>query len=88
MGMNGKTVLKNSALSAGILLLTVLVCLVFQRLDVVQHIPMIFVFAVFLISLLTDGYIWGIVSAFCGMRAAQLQKADGAACTCHPRQRH
>ncbi len=69
MGMNGKTVLKNSALSAGILLLTVLVCLVFQRLDVVQHIPMIFVFAVFLISLLTDGYIWGIVSAFCGMLA-------------------
>lgn len=38
----------------------------FQRLDVHEHITTIFVFAVFLISLLTDGYVYGIASAVLG----------------------
>lgn len=43
-----------------------LLSLQFQRLDVEEHITTVFVFAVFLISLLTDGYFWGILSAVVG----------------------
>ena len=43
--------------------------ILFQTLDVDEHITTIFVFAVFLISLLTEGYCYGIVSAIVGMLA-------------------
>ena len=34
-----------------------------------EHVPTVFVFVVFLISLLTDGYLWGFLSAIIGMVA-------------------
>ncbi len=67
--MNGKAVLKNTALSLGILVLTTLAAICFQHLDVEEHITTVFVFAVFLISMLTDGYVYGILSAVAGMLA-------------------
>lgn len=41
--------------------------LLFQYIfNVQEHITTIFVFAVFLISLLTEGYLWGVIGAFVG----------------------
>ena len=46
------------------------VSLLFQYVfDVQEHITTVFVFAVFLISLLTNGYVYGILSSFAGMVA-------------------
>lgn len=42
---------------------------IFQKLNVEEHITTIFVFAVFMISLFTDGYIYGILSSVIGMFA-------------------
>ena len=41
----------------------------FQAWNVEEHITTIFVFAVFLISLLTDGYVYGVVASVVGMFA-------------------
>lgn len=60
---------KNILLSVGIFSAAVALSILFQRIDVEEHITTIFVFAVFLISLLTDGYAYGIVSALCGVLA-------------------
>lgn len=62
--------LKNTAISIVVLCLSFIVSLLFQKLfNVEEHITTLFVFAVFLISLLTDGYIYGILSAFISMLA-------------------
>ena len=56
----------------GLITVTALVCafglsLLFQyRFDVQEHVPTVFVFAVFLISLLTTGYFYGVFAAFAG----------------------
>src|SRR5699024_7972296 len=49
--------------------LAVVLSILFQKLEVGEHITTIFVFAVFLISLLTDVYAYGIISAIGGMLA-------------------
>ena len=41
----------------------------FQRWDVTEHITTVFVFAVFLISLFTDGYLYGVAASFTSMFA-------------------
>ena len=38
----------------------------FQYFDVEEHVTTVFVFAVFLVSLLTDGYLYGVFAAFVG----------------------
>lgn len=61
--MKFKKAAKNLALCALFILPAFALSLLFERVDVQEHITTIFVFAVFLISLLTDGYIYGVVSA-------------------------
>lgn len=64
-----KKVLKNLLVSVGLLMLAVVISILFQKLDVEEHITTIFVFAVFLISMQTDGFFYGILSAVAGMFA-------------------
>lgn len=59
-------VVRNTVISVGILLIAALLGIALQRLDVEEHITTLFVFAVFLISLLTEGYSYGILSAVAG----------------------
>lgn len=61
--MKPKRRIYNIILSLGILAGTFAVGILFQRLNVQEHITTVFVFAVFLISLFTEGYVYGIVSA-------------------------
>lgn len=61
--------LKNTLLSFVILISAVGMSMCMQRLDVEEHITTMFVFAVFLISMLTDGYLYGVLSAVAGMFA-------------------
>lgn len=65
-----KKQLKNILLMLVILSLSFIVCVVLQDvLGMQDHIATVFVFAVFLVSLLTDGYFYGILTAFLGMIA-------------------
>ncbi len=58
-------ILKNILIMAVILFTSFIINLMLKHVfDVQEHITTIFVFAVFLISLLTDGYIYGIAAAF------------------------
>ncbi len=67
--METKKIIKNAMFSIGILFLAVVLSLLFQKLGVSEHITTIFVFAVFLISLLTEGYLYGLASSIVGMLA-------------------
>jgi two-component system sensor histidine kinase KdpD len=67
--MKAKKIMKDLLLSIGIFLVAIALSIVFQTLDVGEHITTIFVFAVFLISLLTEGYSYGILSAIGSMLA-------------------
>lgn len=67
--MKMKEVLKNILIMFLALFLAAILSLQFQRLDVEEHITTIFVFAVFMISLLTAGYVYGIVASVIGMVA-------------------
>lgn len=60
---------KNIFISFGILAVAIGVGIFFQELDIKEHISTVFLFAVFLVSLFTDGYIYGIASAVIGMFA-------------------
>ncbi len=64
-----KSVIKNTVISLLTLAAACAVSLVFQWLDVEEHITTVFVFAVFIISFFTEGYVYGIMSAFAGMFA-------------------
>lgn len=65
-----KSYLKNILVTAGILLISFVISLFFQHVfKVHEHITAVFIFAVFLISLLTNGYVYGIVAAFISMIA-------------------
>ena len=64
-----KKTMKNALLSVGIFFVAIVLSILFQKLKVEEHITTVIVFAVFLISLLTDGCIYGIVSAVGGMLA-------------------
>lgn len=58
--------IKNIAILGLSLLFAFGLSLVFQHFDVEEHITTIFVFAIFLISLLTEGYFYGVFAAFVG----------------------
>lgn len=58
-----KSVLKNTALTIAVLALSFVVCGLLQNIFTVrEHISTVFIFGVFLVSLITEGYIYGIVS--------------------------
>ncbi len=62
--------IKDGMITIIILCISFLISLLFQNVfEVQEHITTIFVFAVFLISLLTQGYVYGILAAFMGMIA-------------------
>lgn len=62
--------IKNTALMIFVLGVTFVVSIFLQNILTVQeHITTVFVFAVFLVSLLTDGYLYGILTAFLGVIA-------------------
>lgn len=67
--MKKQHLIKNILLSAGIFVLAIGCGVLFQKLHVQEHITTIFVFAVFLISWLTEGYVYGVVSAVAGTLA-------------------
>ena len=67
--MKNHKIIKNTLISLTIFAPAIVVSVLFQKLDVQENISTIFVFAVFLISLLTERYIYGIVSAVAGMLA-------------------
>lgn len=59
--------IKNILVTIAILCISFLLSLLFQNVfDVNEHITTVFVFAVFLISLLTDGYVYGLAAAIVG----------------------
>ena len=64
-----KNVIRNTAIALLTLAAACALSMIFQRLDVTEHITTVFVFAVFIISLLTEGYLYGILSAVIGMFA-------------------
>ena len=59
----------NLTVTGVIFLLAILLSLQFQRMQVGEHITTMFVFAVFVISLITDGYVYGVSSAIASMFA-------------------
>lgn len=61
--------LKDSVVTVVLLLLAFTVSLLCQKLDVEEHTTTVFVFAVFLISLITNGYIYGVLAAVAGTLA-------------------
>ncbi len=57
--------IKNLIITVFILIIACIISVIFQNVfEVEEHITTLFVFAVFLISYITDGYIYGIISAF------------------------
>lgn len=65
--MHLRPIIKNTLITIGILALAFVLSIQFQQLDVEEHITTVFVFAVFLIALLTQGYVYGVVSSFVAM---------------------
>lgn len=62
--------IKNPVITLLILVFSFCISLLLQNVfNIQEHITTVFVFAVFLISLLTEGYIYGIVAAFIGTLA-------------------
>ena len=60
-----KSILKNCLVTTVSLICAFGLSLLFQyAFDVQEHITTVFVFAVFLISLFTEGYLYGVFSAF------------------------
>ena len=60
---------KNIMIMAAVFLVASGSSIILQKTGVHEHITAIFIFAVFLTSILTDGYIYGIVSALVGTLA-------------------
>ena len=60
---------KDISITVVILSLAIMCSIIFQRLNVLEHITTVFVFAVFLISLLTDGYWYGMLSSIISVLA-------------------
>ncbi len=70
MGERGKATLKNSLITLCVMFLSFGVSLLLQEvLAVEETIATVFVFGAFLVSFLTDGYVYGIASAFVGVFA-------------------
>ncbi|MBQ6905860.1 MAG: PAS domain-containing sensor histidine kinase [Clostridia bacterium] len=65
-----KTVLKDISLTVSILVLTFVFCLILREVfEIGEQVTAIFVFAVFLVSLLTDGYTYGLIASVLGTTA-------------------
>lgn len=64
--MRTKKIWKDIFISLGALAVAFALSILFQKLDVEEHITTIFVFAVFMISLFTEGYVFGVISAVIG----------------------
>lgn len=62
-----KNLIRNIGISVGIFTLAIAGSRILQILDVQKYSTTVFIFAVFLISLCTDGYVYGVLSAFAGM---------------------
>ena len=58
--------IKDSVVTVGLLMAAFAASLLFLRFDVEEHITTVVVFAVFLISLLTNGYFYGLLAAVVG----------------------
>lgn len=68
MNINYKKILKNSAITASVLLLSYCTgLLMLNGFGTGEHITTEFVFAVFIISLATEGYFYGIAATFIGV---------------------
>ena len=67
--MRRNKIIKDTLVSISIFVVAIVLSILFQKLDVAEHITTIFVFAVFLISLLTEGYLFGVASSIVGMLA-------------------
>ena len=67
--MKKKTTIRNTLLTLGIFLAAAALSIPLESLGVEEHITTLFVFAVFLISLLTDGFFYGITSSIAGVLA-------------------
>lgn len=61
--MKARSIAKNTMISLLFLASATVAGILLRRLDVEEHITTVFVFAVFLISLITKGYVYGLVSA-------------------------
>mgnify|MGYP002674465836 FL=1 len=64
--MKKKSTLRNTIITLLALAVACAISLIFQRLEVQEHITTIFVFSVFIVSLFTDGYFYGIFSSVVG----------------------
>ncbi len=64
-----KKVVSDILLTALVLILAFVISVVFNYYGIDEHVSTLFAFAVFLISLLTNGYAYGITSAFLGTLA-------------------
>jgi len=72
-----KKVLKNTAILISVLALSYGVGFLLQYVfDIWEHITTVFVFAVFLVSLSTDGYVYGIITTFAGVIAVNYAFTD------------
>lgn len=67
--MRSKSHRWNLIITITIFMAACLISLIFQKLHVGEHITTLFVFAVFLISMITDGYVYGVSSAIASMLA-------------------
>jgi len=67
--MNKKTkrLIIDTSLTVLILAASFGISILFQNFDVWEQITTLFVFSVFLISLITDGYLYGVISAILGV---------------------
>ena len=64
--MKKESILRNIIITLLALVVSCAISLIFQRLEVQEHITTIFVFSVFIVSLFTDGYFYGIFSSVVG----------------------
>ena len=67
--MKKNKIIKDILVTVVVLILAIFCSMIFKKLNVLEHSTTIFVFAVFLISLFTDGYVYGILSGIVAMLA-------------------
>lgn len=65
--MKEKNLIQNLCITVVLFMFAVLLGIFFQEIGVDEQITTLFVFAVFLISIFTEGYVYGVVSAVIGM---------------------
>lgn len=69
INIKAKSIMKNLIISIVIIVITFVISVLFQNIGVEEHITTIFVLSVFLISLFTEGYVYGIMAALIGVFA-------------------